>query len=57
VLDELRAIYRQETIMFPWRKGDLLMVDNMLVAHGRAPYSGTRRIVVGMAEPFSGQGI
>jgi len=57
VLDKLREIYRQETISFPWRKGDLLMVDNMLVAHGRAPYSGTRRIVVGMAEPFSGPGI
>ena len=29
------------------------MLDNMLVAHGRAPYAGARQILVGMAEPVS----
>ena len=51
VLDELREAYRQETVAFPWQEGDLLMLDNMLVAHGRAPFVGPRKIVVGMAEP------
>jgi hypothetical protein len=32
--------------------GDILMVDNMLVAHGREPFSGPRKILVAMAEPF-----
>ena len=27
------------------------MLDNMLVAHGRKPYEGTRKILVGMSEP------
>jgi alpha-ketoglutarate-dependent taurine dioxygenase len=53
VLDELREAYRQEEIAFPWEEGDVLMVDNMLVAHGRAPYDGARKILVGMTQPLS----
>ncbi|HEY0739280.1 MAG TPA: TauD/TfdA family dioxygenase [Herpetosiphonaceae bacterium] len=53
VLDELREIYRQETIAFPWQEGDVLMLDNMSVAHGRAPFVGQRKVVVGMSEPYS----
>jgi alpha-ketoglutarate-dependent taurine dioxygenase len=53
ILDELRAAYRQETVKFPWQRGDILMLDNMLVAHGREPFTGDRKIVVGMADPFS----
>jgi alpha-ketoglutarate-dependent taurine dioxygenase len=52
VLEEIREAYRRETISFPWRAGDILMLDNMLVAHGRNPYSGRRKILVAMAEPF-----
>lgn len=53
VLDELRAAYQQETMLFPWQERDLLMLDNMLVAHGRAPFVGPRRILVGMSDPYS----
>jgi alpha-ketoglutarate-dependent taurine dioxygenase len=50
LLDHVRAAYRAETVTFAWERGDLLLLDNMLVAHGRAPYSGPRRILVAMAE-------
>jgi alpha-ketoglutarate-dependent taurine dioxygenase len=53
VLDEIRDAYLKETVLFPWLKGDLLMLDNMLVAHGRAPFTGPRKILVGMADPYS----
>ena len=53
VLDELREIYRQETVCFRWQEGDILMLDNMLTAHGRAPYVGPRKIVVSMAAPLT----
>ena len=51
-LDHLRDCYRQEMIRFPWQRGDILMLDNMLTAHGRAPFKGKRKILVGMAEPM-----
>ncbi|GAA6624125.1 condensation domain-containing protein [Scytonema sp. NUACC26] len=57
VLDEIREAYQKETVSFPWQSGDILMLDNMLTAHGRAPFLGSRKIVVGMTEPFSNKNI
>jgi alpha-ketoglutarate-dependent taurine dioxygenase len=47
----IREAYDREKIIFPWENGDILLLDNMSVAHGRQPYSGDRRIIVAMAEP------
>ena len=52
-LQEIREIYDQEMVMFPWQSGDILMLDNMLVSHGRTPFTGSRKVVVGMAEEYS----
>lgn len=57
VLDEIRALYQQESVIFPWQEGDILMLDNMLAAHGRKPFIGFRKVVVGMAESYSSQDI
>jgi alpha-ketoglutarate-dependent taurine dioxygenase len=57
VLDELRAIYQEETVMFPWQPCDILMLDNMLVAHGRSPFVGPRKVAVAMAQPVSEQDV
>lgn len=32
-----------------WRRGDLLVIDNVLVAHGRRPFTGPRRVLVAMS--------
>ena len=49
-LDEVREAYRRAIVIFPWQEGDLLLVDNMKVAHGRKPFSGPRRVVVAMGD-------
>ena|SRR3990167_650800 len=53
VIEELRKAYDSATIAFRWELGDVLMLDNMLVAHGRKPFSGKRKVVVAMAKPVS----
>jgi alpha-ketoglutarate-dependent taurine dioxygenase len=47
-LDEVRNTVREEMRLFSWQRGDLLMVDNMLVCHGRRSFSGPRKILVSM---------
>lgn len=54
VLQLLRQAYEDELVAFAWQKRDILLLDNMLVAHGRAPFTGPRKIAVGMAQPYSG---
>lgn len=49
ILDEIRAIYEDVIVAFPWQQNDLLLVDNLLVAHGRNSFEGSRRILVAMA--------
>jgi alpha-ketoglutarate-dependent taurine dioxygenase len=53
VLAELRDCYQHLTVAFNWRRGDVLQVENMLVAHGRESYEGTRRILTAMADGFT----
>lgn len=52
-LDQICAAYDQETIAFPWHQGDVLMLDNMLAAHARNPFTGQRKVVVGMTQSYS----
>jgi len=49
VLQIIRDVYASETFHFDWRKNDLMILDNMLFTHGRQPFSGDRKILVGMA--------
>jgi alpha-ketoglutarate-dependent taurine dioxygenase len=32
-----------------WNSGDLMLIDNVLVAHGRRPFTGPRRVLVAMS--------
>ena len=42
--------YRQLESSFSWIKGDVLMIDNVLAAHGRNPFVGERAHLVAMGE-------
>lgn len=52
VIEEINAVFDDIAVEFPWRNNDILLLDNMLTAHGRKPFKGDRKVVVGMAEPY-----
>jgi alpha-ketoglutarate-dependent taurine dioxygenase len=55
VAEHLRAAYREEMVLFPWQPGDVMLLDNMSIAHARTPYKGAREVIVAMTEPVSGE--
>jgi alpha-ketoglutarate-dependent taurine dioxygenase len=48
VLTVISQIYEQCLRSFSWEQRDLLIIDNIRVAHGRAPFTGDRVILTGM---------
>ncbi|HVR98011.1 MAG TPA: amino acid adenylation domain-containing protein [Thermoanaerobaculia bacterium] len=50
VMEVIGETYWRLAASFPWQKGDVIMLDNMLVAHARNPFVGTRKIVVAMGD-------
>ncbi|MFC6005429.1 TauD/TfdA family dioxygenase, partial [Streptomonospora nanhaiensis] len=33
-----------------WHAGDLMVIDNVLLGHGRRPFTGPRRVLVAMSQ-------
>lgn len=46
-------IYAANEVVFLWERGDLLIIDNIAVAHGRRPFIGDRRILVSLGDMTS----
>ncbi|MGW0330946.1 non-ribosomal peptide synthetase [Streptomyces sp. NPDC003011] len=49
----INAVYEKHTLREPWQTGDLLIVDNLRMAHSREPYEGDRRIAVVLGDPVT----
>lgn len=50
VVTEVREVMDREALVFTWQEGDVLVTDNMLVAHARRPFVGPRKIVVALGD-------
>jgi alpha-ketoglutarate-dependent taurine dioxygenase len=51
VVELLNEVYDANTVREPWQAGDLMLVDNIRMAHSRESYEGPREVIVGMADP------
>ncbi|KQX54471.1 MULTISPECIES: TauD/TfdA family dioxygenase [unclassified Streptomyces] len=52
-VDTINDVYDRVTVRETWQRGDLMLVDNILCAHGREAYAGDRKILVAMGEPVA----
>lgn len=51
--DLIKSAFDQEKFGIKWQAGDLVLVDNLLMSHGRNSFSGDRKILVAMGDPMS----
>jgi len=48
-MDAVREAIWKNMVFFKWRRGDVLVIDNFAVSHGRMPYAGPRSVAVAWA--------
>lgn len=54
-IDEIDRLYEKHAVDHEWQPGDVVIIDNAIVAHGRTEFRGPRKILVAMSEMFEGQ--
>jgi alpha-ketoglutarate-dependent taurine dioxygenase len=55
-LDRVRRAFAGAAVEFAWQPGDVLLLDNMQVAHGRRPFRGPRRVLASLLDSHPGGG-
>ncbi len=48
-LEHVRDTIWRHMIAEPWQQGDMVVIDNFAISHGRLPYRGPRQVVVAWA--------
>jgi amino acid adenylation domain-containing protein len=54
VITLINDAYEAATLREPWQAGDLMIVDNIRMAHSREPYEGPREVLMAFANPVAG---
>lgn len=52
IIEHIGAAYKRGTHALRLERSDVLMLDNLLVAHGRSTYRGARRVLFACADPL-----
>ncbi|MEG3162887.1 TauD/TfdA family dioxygenase [Sphingomonas sp. LB2R24] len=50
-LKAIRSAYENSAVDLEWQKGDIALLDNVQVAHGRRAYQGDRVVLASLLEP------
>ena len=50
-VQDVAAMAEELTFDVPWQQGDVALVDNVVVMHGRRPFHGTRKVLASLADP------
>ncbi|WP_186172452.1 TauD/TfdA family dioxygenase [Burkholderia gladioli] len=50
-LAAVRAAFDAAAVDIAWQRGDIVLADNIQVAHGRRSYTGERRVLTSLLEP------
>lgn len=45
-MEAVRDVIWRNLVVIPWKRGDVVAIDNYVVAHGRLPYEGPRQVAV-----------
>jgi alpha-ketoglutarate-dependent taurine dioxygenase/acyl carrier protein len=51
-ISHIKHVYEKYLISFDWKKGDVVLLDNMRCTHGRNAFSGKRNILITLADPY-----
>jgi alpha-ketoglutarate-dependent taurine dioxygenase len=54
-MEHVGEVYESNAVRFQWQAGDLVTLDNMLVAHARDPFVGERKILVALGDMITDQ--
>lgn len=52
-LQAIRDAFKAAEMSFPWHAGDVMLLDNMQMAHGRKPFTGQRKVVATLLDAHS----
>ena len=50
LVEEILKVSMDVAVANPWQQGDFVLVDNVLVSHGRKPFTGKREVLVSMVK-------
>jgi alpha-ketoglutarate-dependent taurine dioxygenase len=53
VVGELYDFFEAEKVSLPWRARDIMILDNILVSHGRNAFEGDRLTLAALREPYA----